>query len=99
MKKLMEGLKTKLDAFKETSVIGLDIGEDSIKLTEVDTGWGKIVLKGLGIAQTPKEGVEDGTLKDPEVVADLLRPVLKENNFSTKQVAAAISGEEVITRL
>ncbi|WP_035571299.1 type IV pilus assembly protein PilM [Halonatronum saccharophilum] len=98
MKKLMKGIGNWLDNFKETSVIGLDIGEDTIKLTEVDTGRGRIVLKGLSIVETPRGGVEDGKLKAPKMVAEILNPVFEENNFSTKQVTTAISGEEVITR-
>ncbi len=80
------------------SVIGLDIGESTIKLVEVEREDGQFCLKKIVIADTPIGAVKEGKLVGVETIYDSLNNLLDQSNFETKDVVAAISGEEIITR-
>lgn len=79
-------------------LLGLDIGDKLIKLTEIDRSAEKLTLKNLGVIETPKGAVKDGDLKDVDLVAEAAKSVIDEQGFESNRVMAAISGEEVISR-
>jgi type IV pilus assembly protein PilM len=95
---LFNEMKKKFDGIFEEEVIGLDIGDESIKITEVDTSWGKIGLNNLQIFDTPAGSVKDGKLVDSNALADKIGAALDEGGFEANKVVTAVSGEQVISR-
>ena len=95
---LFNELKRKFNGIFEEEVIGLDIGEESIKITEVDTSWGKIGLNNLQILKTPKGLVKDGELIDLDGLASTIEQALDDGEFDANKVVTAVSGEQVISR-
>ncbi|GAB6100356.1 pilus assembly protein PilM [Halanaerocella petrolearia] len=96
---LVATIKHKLGNIFNKKVIGADIGEELVKLVEVETNLGNIVLNNLAVLETPKEAVKDGKLKKLAALKQVLEIKLSENNFKAKNVVTAISGEEVISRM
>ena len=95
---LFNEVKKKFDGIFEEEVIGLDIGEESIKITEVDTSWGKIGLNNLQIFETPQGVVKDGKLVDVNTLAERIGTAFDEGGFEANKVVTAVSGEQVISR-
>ena len=89
------GLFTKM--FRE-KIIGLDIGDQTIKITEVDKSSDQIALNSLKILETPRGVVKDGKLVDVNVLAEMIEEALEEGEFNTDKVVTAVSGEQVISR-
>lgn len=79
-------------------LIGLDIGSRNIKAAEIDETKKGSVLKRFGMVDVPPGAIEDGVIKDPQVVSDALRQLFKENNFKDQNVTLAIGGYSVIVK-
>ncbi len=95
------GLFGKINNLKKSfdnSVIGLDIGDQSIKLSEVSMNWRNIDLLNLAIMNTPPQAIVEGKLNNIKVLSNHIKSLLKSNNFESKRVVAAVSGEQVIAR-
>jgi type IV pilus assembly protein PilM len=83
---------------KQKLTVGLDIGSHSIKICEFAEAGKKMKLLSLGTAQLPAGAVEDGELKDPEVVAEIIKNLIKNLGIKSKKVAISISGYSVIMK-
>ena len=92
------GLVNKVKSIFSKEIVGLDIGDDTVKLAEIESSWGKIILKNYSIIQTPDKSVKDGQLKRMDDLTEKIRAALIEKDFEANEVIAAISGEEVISR-
>ncbi|WP_408956422.1 type IV pilus assembly protein PilM [Natroniella sp. ANB-PHB2] len=80
-------------------VIGLDIGSNMIKIVSADLDGEEIVLKNLAVVPTPPDAVEEGKLLDLEALSAKIDGLLSTNGFEPTHVVAAISGEELISRM
>ncbi len=73
---------------RKKSLIGVDIGSDSIKAVELTKVGDELVVSGYGQIAVPRGG-------DP---ADALSDLLKACSFQTRRAATAVSGRSVIVR-
>jgi type IV pilus assembly protein PilM len=76
----------------------LDIGSHSIKLVELSYGKKGMALKNFGIIGLPKDAIVEGTIKEIEVVASVIKDLYKNLNVKNKNVATSISGFSVIVK-
>jgi len=83
---------------KKDNVVGLDIGSRSLKAAEIVETKGGYKLKRFGIVDIPQGAIEDGTINDPESVADAIRRLFKSYNFKENNVAVSIGGYSVIVK-
>jgi len=83
---------------KKDHIIGLDIGSRSIKAAEiVETKRGS-TLKNFGIIDIPHGAIEEGTINNPETVAESLQQLFKSSGFNESNVAVSIGGYSVIVK-
>ena len=83
---------------KKDKLVGLDIGSRSIKVAEiVETKRGP-TLKHFGIVDIAHGAIEEGAIKDPEVVADSLQQLFKSYHIKENNVAVSIGGYSVIVK-
>lgn len=82
-------------------VIGLDIGNCSIKAVELQRAGAGVQLLGRPvIVPTPERSVEGGVIVDSAAVADALREAVEAGGFKTKKVIASVGGESsVVVRI
>jgi type IV pilus assembly protein PilM len=83
---------------KKNQLVGLDIGSHSIKLVELNYGKKGMALKNFGIIGLPKDAIVEGTIKEIEVVASVIKDLYKNLNVKNKNVATSISGFSVIVK-
>lgn len=83
---------------KKTSLVGLDIGSRTIKAAEIiETKKGQ-VLKKFGMTDIAPGLIEEGTINDPEDVAESIRQLFKAYSIKKRNVALSIGGYSVIVK-
>lgn len=83
---------------KKGSLVGLDIGSRTIKAAEIiETKKGQ-VLKKFGMTDIAPGLIEEGTINDPEDVAESIRQLFKSYNIKQRNVALSIGGYSVIVK-
>ena len=83
---------------KKDHLIGLDIGSGSIKAAEIiETKHGG-TLKNFGIIDIAHGAIEEGTINNPETVAESLQQLFKSSGFNENNVAVSIGGYSVIVK-
>ena len=83
---------------KKDHLVGLDIGSRSLKAAEIEETKRGRNLKRFGITEIPSGAIEDGTINDPETVAESIRQLLKAYNIKERNVAISIGGYSVIVK-
>jgi type IV pilus assembly protein PilM len=83
---------------KKNQLVGLDIGSNSIKLVEIDSGKRGLILKNFGIISLPQNAIVEGSIKEMEIVASAIKTLYKNLKVKNKNVATAISGYSVIVK-
>lgn len=82
----------------KNQLVGLDIGSRAIKAAEaVETkkGW---ELKKFGSIDIEPGAIEEGVIKNPEVLANAINQLFDLYNFRTKNVSISIGGYSVIVK-
>ena len=83
---------------KKDTLVGLDIGSRTLKAAEIlETKRGR-ELKRFGVTDIAHGAIEDGTINDPESVAESIRQLFKGYNIKERNVAIAIGGYSVIVK-
>ena len=62
---------------KKETLVGLDIGSKTVKAAEILESKRGRELKRFGMTEIPHGAIEDGTINDPESVADSIRQLLE----------------------
>ena len=83
---------------KKDTLVGLDIGSRSLKAAEISESKRGRELKRFGITDIPHGAIEDGTINDPEAVAESIRQLFKAYNIKERNVAISIGGYSVIVK-
>lgn len=83
---------------KKDHLVGLDIGSRTIKAAEItDTKKGKVLEK-FGTIDIVPGLIEDGSIKDPEAIAESIRQLYHANGIREQNVAISIGGYSVIVK-
>lgn len=83
---------------KKTHLIGLDIGSRTIKIAEVVDKKTSQIFKSFHTINIEPGIIEEGTVKDPEMVSKSIRELFKEAKLKEKNVAISIGGYSVIVK-
>jgi len=83
---------------KKDHIVGLDIGSRSIKAAEIVETKQGLSLKRLGIVDIAHGAIEEGTINDPETVAESIKQLFKSYNIKETNVAVSIGGYSVIVK-
>ncbi len=85
---------------RNKSLVGLDIGDSSIKAVELkDLGRGRgWKLVTAGVEPLSAEAIVDGAIMDSGLVSDTIQRLFRNHRIRTTQVATALSGHSVIIK-
>jgi type IV pilus assembly protein PilM len=85
-------------SFKNGSVLGVNIGADTMKAVELTAKNGSCTVTGLAIAPTPPDSIANGVVMSVNVLADAVKELIAP--FKTKKVVTSVAGTgEVIVRV
>lgn len=83
---------------KQHLTVGLDIGSYAVKVCELKESGNTYKLLSLGSARLPADAVEDGELRDPESVAQVVKKLFDNLKIKCRKVGISISGYSVILK-
>jgi type IV pilus assembly protein PilM len=77
--------------------IGLDIGSTAVRAAEVSVGGQPTVVRAAQV-KVAEGAVENGEVRQPEVVAEALRELWSVGKFKSKQVVMGVGNQRVVVR-
>ncbi len=80
-------------------LIGLDITTSSVKLIELNQSGRSFRVESYAAEPTPPNAINEKAIVDAEAVGDTIRRAVKRSGTKIKDVAFAISGDAVITKV
>jgi type IV pilus assembly protein PilM len=83
---------------RKDQLVGLDIGSKAIKAALITEKKKGLTLERFGMIEIAPGLIEEGTIKEPESVADTLRQIFKTYNIKERNVAISIGGYSVIVK-
>ena len=83
---------------KKDNIVGLDIGSRSIKAAEITETKRGLALTRFGIVDIAHGAIEEGTINNPETVAESIKQLFKSYNIKESNVAVSIGGYSVIVK-
>lgn len=87
---------------KSKGLVGLDIGSSEVKVCQLQRlGKGtdqRFRLQKLGRVPLPADAIVDGDIMDSNAVASAIRQVLVDQKIKHKEVAIAVSGQQVMVK-
>jgi len=87
-------------SFKNGSVLGLNVGADSIKAIELTAKNGSCAITGLGIAPTPPDSIANGVVMSVNVLGEAIKDLLANNGLKNRKAVTSVAGTgEVIVRV
>ena len=84
---------------KSSAVLGLDISSSSVKLLELSKQGDRYKVESYAVEPLPANAVVEKNITDVEAVGEVLKRVASKARTGVKQVAVAVSGYAVITKL
>lgn len=84
---------------KATQVLGLDISSTTVKLLELSYTGGRYRVESYAVSSLPQDAVIEKSVNDVEGVSNAIRAVVAQSRTKLKNVAAAVAGSSVITKL
>ncbi len=81
-----------------TKVLGIEIGENLIKVCETKISGSAKKVSGCATFQTPDEAVVDGEINDLEAVAAALKDNLRKAGLKNRKVIFTIASSRIATR-
>ena len=77
--------------------IGLDIGSTAVRAVELTGGESTVVIHAAQVA-LPPGAVENGEVREPELVAEALRELWQRGGFKQKRVYLGVGNQRVVVR-
>lgn len=84
---------------KATQVLGLDISSTTVKLLELSYTGGRYRVESYAVSSLPLDAVIEKSVNDVEGVTNAVRTVVAQSRTKLKNVAAAVAGSSVITKM
>jgi len=83
-------------AKKLSSVLGVDIGSQKIKICEIRTQGKEPMVTALGMIDTPEGAVDHSGIFNPDAVGAALKQVISQSGASVGQVVVSIAGQQSV---
>jgi type IV pilus assembly protein PilM len=83
---------------RQRPTLGLDIGSHSIKIIELSNSGTSHTIRCIGRALVPPQAIVDGSIKEPDKVAEVLKALLANLRPKVKYAATSIAGYSVIVK-
>ena len=84
---------------KTTQVLGLDISSTTVKLLELSFSGGRYRVESYAVSSLPQDAVIEKSVNDIDGVSNAIRTVVAQSRTKLKNVAAAVAGSSVITKV
>ncbi|MDH7571673.1 MAG: type IV pilus assembly protein PilM, partial [Armatimonadota bacterium] len=76
------------------AIIGLDIGNNTIKVAEVRVGKSGAYVSALGIAPTPLDSMDQNMILDAQALGSAIKELLSSCGARTRAVVSSVAGQQ-----
>lgn len=83
---------------KSSDSFGLDIGSSAVKVVRLSDSGATRRLTNFAMVPLPAEAIADGTIREPQTVADAIREAVGKAGVKTSDAAISICGRELIIK-
>jgi len=83
---------------KETPLLAVDIGSQSITIAQLNFIENVCELVGVGVMPLPKGSIVDGLVENPDEVSDIIKKIIKSEKFKSRYVVSSIPGDHGVIR-
>ena len=83
---------------KETPLLAVDIGSQSITIAQLNFIENVCELVGVGVMPLPKGSIVDGLVENPDEVSDIIKKIIKSEKFESRYVVSSIPGDHGVIR-
>jgi type IV pilus assembly protein PilM len=83
---------------KKRAAFGLDVGSSAVKLIQFDEGSKGHALEAFAMVNLPPDVIGEGMIKDPPMVVDAIKEVVRKAGVKTKDAVLSVSGRELIMK-
>jgi type IV pilus assembly protein PilM len=83
---------------KKKHLIGLDIGSHTVKVIQVREEKKGLTLVNFGLAPVPPHSIQEGVIKEADMIAKVIRNLIANLNINEKYVATSVSGYAVMIK-
>lgn len=80
-------------------LLGIDIGESSIKLVQLGRSGSGYRLEAFAVEPMPEDTFSDGNIVAPDRVAEAIKRAIKQSRSKARDCAMAVGGSAVITKV
>lgn len=80
-------------------MLGLDISSTTVKLLELSESGGQYRVESYAVSSLPQDAVIEKAVNDIDGVTNAVRTVVAQSRTKLKNVAAAVAGSSVITKM
>ena len=84
---------------KTVPVLGIDISSTSVKLLELSRSGDRFSVESYSVLPMPPNSVVEKNITEMDTVAQTLEEVVKRSKTKRKEVAVAVAGSAVITKI
>ncbi|MDQ3812385.1 MAG: pilus assembly protein PilM, partial [Armatimonadota bacterium] len=77
---------------KSGTLVGLNIGNDSIKVVEATAKGGEITVTALGMMPTPPDSISNGVVMNVSALSHAIRDLFKQSGVKSKAVVTSVAG-------
>ncbi len=95
----MSGLISRLIGTAAPPLVGVDIGSSSIKVLQLGQSGTDYRVEAFALESVPEGAVSEGTISDPDAVAEVVKRAVKRSGSKARHCAMAVSGAAVITKI
>ncbi len=78
------------------SVLGIDIGTETIKIVEMAKAGRGYKLLNYAIGPTPPGSVTDGDIQDPQQVGEAIRDLVREHRIRSTRAVTSVQGQKTM---
>ena len=83
---------------RQSDTFGLDIGSSAVKVVQIRQSGESRTVTAFGMVSLPNETITEGTINDPQTVADAIKEAVAKAGVKGGDAVISICGRELIIK-
>jgi len=84
---------------KQDAVLGIDISTAAVKVLELTKAGARYRVESYSVAPLPQDAVVDKSIHNVDIIAEVIKTAVKQSGSKVRQVAVAVAGSAVMTKI
>ncbi|MEQ1528408.1 MAG: pilus assembly protein PilM [Methylococcales bacterium] len=84
---------------KQDAVLGIDISTAAVKVLELTKTGARYRVESYAVAPLPQDAIVDKSIANVDIIAEVIKTAVKQSGSKIRQVAVAVAGSAVMTKV